>query len=449
MSQDDLPTRLMEATRAGEPWPKKLEKELWRTRPGQLLHLFRQLRVRQEVFRPEGQPSLPRLDDLATHSRLRYRHKPSNSPVTLPRLLYLLRAQWDYLISLYTPESQERLTHVWQVQLCPITLRKRMMRYLGLTFLPPPHQAEFPEEWIDLNQLNVLSLGFRPHQARDGQILDMLDIKIHGVDLDVESGQATLVPRTSHYFNFCPFPGADRRIVDASNLTVIRGGLDLHRAMEWAAVTGSGVQDEPNFPRIYLGFQWIDDVDMEPTTDLKVEGFRRLDSYVRAGRPKEWPACPLLVKLRERLDSRPRPSWSHYESQLGDQDARFALLATLGAATVEVDGLQCVPLEFFSVYSDQRPVRRAMRRLARMEAPLLKRMALRGDPVCQDGTFVGVDGRVEAQPQLARVQVLKVPDRESWAGSTGPIEWDFRTVSSWCADYFREPGCSDKAAGVE
>src|SRR5947209_7274365 len=209
MLVDDLPSRLMESCVSGRPWPAQLERVLARTRPGQLLRLFRQLKVRGQVFCPEG---LPRLEDLANRSRPGRRRAPGKGPVTLPRLLYLLRAQWDHLLGEISPGARDRLDHVWQVQLCPTTLRKRMARFLGVTFLPGRRLEAFPdgEELTELHHLNVLSLGFRRHQPREGEAeLDMLDVKVHGVRVDPESGQASLVPRYARHFNYAPFPGAD------------------------------------------------------------------------------------------------------------------------------------------------------------------------------------------------------------------------------------------------
>lgn len=435
---DDLPNRLMECGLSGQPWPAQIERTLARTRPGNLLRLFRQLGLRNEMIAPEG---LPLLDDLADQARpgRSHGHKPS---VSLPRLLFMLRAQWAHLTSAFSLQTKDKLDHVWQVQACPIGIRKRMTRLVGLTFLPGRRRESFPdgEEFVPLRFLNVLSLGFRRHRNwPDNLLLDMLDIKVHRMAVDPDSGQVSLVPLYARYFNYAPFQAAEKTIVEADNYSVIRSGLDLHRAMEWSAVTGSSIRDEPEFPRLYLGFAKADDIELEVTTDLKITAWRYIQDYVKAGKPEVWEPCQDLASVRDKLGDRLRPTWADYERILGKSDAEFVLCSVLDAETVLHEGLTLRPLEFFHHCSPQFPVRKSIKIYARMASHLMRRDTLKGVATFDDGgRFTGVDGVIEPMPRFARLQILRAPDRSYWAGSTGPVEWDLRSVPEVSRNRFRE-----------
>ncbi len=415
---------------AGEPWPAEICARLSQCPPARQRAILHALRVRTLLRAPFAQaanlhPHAADLNDLL--------HQPArqNLATKIRELIILLQWQFQYLIHQATEQNRRQLWHTFQVQVQPPRLRQRMGRFLGLTFLPGRRRHAFVpgEQFVPLSFLRALTLTVRPHRLANGQVIDMFDVKLHLLQLDVESG-ALLVggPGTvlAKYFSFTPARHPGRQTLSLDNVAVLEGALALHEAMEQAAIDGVGAQTAPVFPEVFLGFRARDEMAVEYSEALQRQILRQTDAWCRRGRPTSWPELPGLTELNGSLGRPPR-SWPEMVAQVGEPTGKFLQEQAWDQSIVEQGGLVLVPAGLFEPYSAQRPVRRAWQTFAHLPPHLMGR------------EVTAAAGERRLDDNLARAQVIwrhhlcrgGCPPEQSRPGLPGPtdnIDYDFTSV---------------------
>jgi len=291
---------------AGEPWPVEICDRLGQLPSGVLRDTLRLLKIRTRVRRPflEAANLDPAAEtDLHVLLRQQLRRNGAKPATTITYVNMLLKWQFHFVTQNAADDTRRKLWHTYQVQMQPACLRQRMRRFLGLTFLPGRRLQAFEpgEPFVPLSFPRVLSLAVRPHRLRNGTVIDMFDVKLHLMQLDVESGAVIIGgPSTvmSKYFNFLPSHDPDRLTLAVGNVAVVDGALALHEAMEQVAIDGIGAKAAPVFPDVYLGFGTRDQVGIEYSESLQRRVLRQIDAWFRRGRPTAWPELPGLAELR-------------------------------------------------------------------------------------------------------------------------------------------------------
>jgi hypothetical protein len=372
--------------------------------------------LRQLGFRV-GTPESPN----ALHRAL---HKQENSDIAPGVWLNELWNRFQSWLAPLPPDVKLRLSHIYQVFLQPAILQQRSQRFVGLTWLPPQRLGKFPEDgWIDVRELRLLSLSYRPHREEGQSLETMLDLKLHKLQIDPESLQVFVGGPRTIYARYFSWPlGAWPRGVPVQDDELIRAGLTVHRAIEMASVAMHHIEREVRFPEIYLAFlPYRHDELFEPTVALETAIVFELDRWLLAGRPKFWPAFMprgsenadrVMVPLQKKI-AEPCKTWgdvcrqlkdyqNDYRDPYSDGDSRHLLLNYWYAQMREHQGLHLMPLKYFRPDGSNRLFRRSVKIFAYMPLDL-----------------VGAD--VEA----AQVLGAKTGGLAGQAGNTG---WDFRTA---------------------
>lgn len=266
----------------------------------------------------------------------------------------------------------------------------------------------------------------------------MFDVKLHALDLDIESGAIMvggLTTLMAKHFNFAPSRDPDRLTLPLDNVAVVEGALALHEAMEQAAIDGVGTQTAPVFPDVYLGFRARDELSIEYSEALQRRVLRQTDAWFRRGRPTSWPALPGLAEVNGSLQ-RPSRSWAEMVAHVGDSTGRFLLEQAWDLSVVEHARLFLVPAEYFEPYSAQRPVRRALRAFAQFPSHLMGH-----DVIAADGERVVDDNLARAQVVLRHSHVCGNSCRNQHAmtgltGSQDGFDFDFTSAPRGLERFF-------------
>jgi len=434
----------------GEPWPAETCDRLGQLWPAVLRDLFHALKLRTVLRRPfaEAVNLDPATElDLNKHLRQRFCRYRSRPQEMVSRLTMLLKWQFHHVVQNASEKTRRMLWHVYQVQVQPSILRQRMRRLLGLTFLPGRRLSSFApgEQFVPLNSPRVLTLAVRPHRLRSGKIIDALDLKLHALHLDVESGVAMVGGPTTlmaKHFNFATSRQPDRLTQSVDNVAVVEGALALHEAMEQAAIDGVGAQAAPAFPDIYLGFRARDEIAIEYSDSLQRRVLRHADAWLRRGRPNSWPQLPGLVDLNGSL-RRPPSSWTDMTAYVGESTSKFLLEQAWDQSIVEHEGLFLVPADNFEPYSPQRPVRCAARAFAHFPPHLMGR-----DTIVADGERVMDDTLARAQVILRHGNCAGSRRVEQaiagLQGSVEGVDFDFTSAPRGLEPFFA-PAASESA----
>jgi hypothetical protein len=445
---------ILEATRRGEPWPANTEKTFEHLRPAIILGVLRDLGVRHKLANSPTQ----RLGELLRPRRGR---EPEKSP-NIHQLILNLRSQFAVFTSNYAPAVRQKLEHVYQVQLQPWDLRQRMNRFWGFTLVPGKRLNRFPVAkssepvYVDLDDVTIQTLSVRPHILKGGDKVDMFDAKLFKMTLDPESGLVYVGGVDSNasgmrfsrcllarYFNYSPFPGADSRIFSTSQRPLIDAAMATHRVMESATVQGACAQDFPEFPRVYLAFSEEDAVDFEESPGLCYVAYRAVDRWFRQGWPNQWLRFEQFTNTLRNMKRKLRylgRSWVDVARQLGPDDAKLLLLNVWDCGREEHEGLSLVPLDFFNLYSEQRPVRKAIKAFARLDARVLGREVTS----IHEATITDTHGNQLTRPVvqnemdlgLARPQVIRGGAR-SMTRTVDGFDYDFTSVPTNLEKFFQ------------
>jgi hypothetical protein len=277
----------------------------------------------------------------------------------------------------------------------------------------------------------------------------MCDLKLHALQLDVESGavvvggSGTLMAR---FFNYAPMARPDRLGIGVGNVAVVDGGLALHQSMEETVVNGADVQAAPIFPRVYLGFRARDEVAVEYSASLQRHVLRQLDAWFRRGRPTTWDDLPALAELNGSL-CRPARTWQDLVVQVGDPTCQFLQEQAWDQSIVVHEGLFLIPNDFFESYSPQRPVRRSLRAFAHFAPHLMGREVTQSD-----------GGRI-VDDHLARPQVITRRGHsngsrrreQAMAGLSGSVDgydYDFTAAPAGLENFFAPAEVAEEPPGT-
>lgn len=434
---------LAQSLEAGEPWPAEACQSLSQYPSAQVHEVFRTLKVRTCLRRSFAEAALDRAIVLDLHELLRQqlrRRRRTKPLMSVNQLTALLEWQFRHVTQNASDETCRMLRHIYQVRLQPHILRRRLQKFFGLSFLPGRRLDAFPdrEQFVPLSFPRALTLAVRPHRLANGAVIDMFDLKLHTLQLDVESGAAVVGGRgtlMAKFFNYPPITRPDRLGIGIDNVAVLDGGLSLHRMLEDAAVNGSGAQTAPTFPRVYLGFRTRDEVAIEYSEALQRHVLRQVDAWFRRGRPAAWQDLPALAETSIALYG-PARNWQDLIAQVGEQTCKFLQEQAWDQSIVFHEGLFLVRHDFFEPYSPQRPVRRSSQAFAQFAPHLMGREVIQPD------------GERIVDDHLARAQVIlrcrhgssgRGPHDQAMAGligSTDGYDYDFTSAPAGLEHYF-------------
>lgn len=416
-----------------KPWGGEIEDVFARMRPAKAAEVIRRLGLRMKLYNPPAGfgTRVPDLNEVLRLAQGRGRYSLPFRPVDL---LLALRRQFMHLIGGWSEDSRRRMWHIYHIHLIPSAVRIRAARFFVMSFVPGRHRAVFGQgtEYIDLSSIVPVILSLRRHRLPDGRMVDMFDVRLYQADVDpdsrivtyggsgVEAGKPFSRCTMARHFNFTPFEGADRRILDSRNTPVYDAALAAFEAMEEVVVGGQAAQPAPEFPKTFVAFTGDPDWDFEITPVLESVAYRRIDRALRKG---ETDTYPFLSKLKlERWRS-----WKDIEKQLTEEEAEFLLKSVwVGEEKPLPDGLKLHPLDLFSEYSSQQPVRRALRVVVEMPDYFKGRKIMLPD------------GTIATDQCLARCQVIRRPDPTAMTGAVGGVEYDFSSVPIGQESFFAD-----------
>jgi len=415
-----LVDELREFVVAGRPWPRSVEDRFAQMRPAKLAEIIRKLNLRMKLYNPASRFGA-KVPDFGEVLRLAQSRKYA-LPFRPVDILLELRRQYQHLIGCWSENSRRRMWHIYNIHLVPASIRVRAGKFLVMTFVPGRHRLAFEQgtEYLDVSGVIPLTLSLRKHCLPDGRTVDMFDVRLHQAHVDpesrivsyggsgIEGGKPYSRCTLARYFNFTPFEGADRRILDSRNTAVYDAALACYEALEETIVGGIAAQPVPEFPKIYLGFTGDPDWDFERTAALEELAYRRIDRALRRGETESYPFLDKLKMVR---------GWKEVEARLTEEEVNFLLLSVwVGEERVLPDGLKIHPLDLFSVYSGQQPVRKALRVLAEFPDYFKGRKVMLPD------------GTIAIDHCLARCQVIRLPHPSALVGSVDGVEYDFSSV---------------------
>jgi hypothetical protein len=460
---------LAAATKAGNPWPSATQELFTALRPGKILGLFRQFRLRTQLYiRDQNLGIAGKLPDLEQLLRQQQPHNGRLLHPELPpaRLVQSLRCQFGLFLSEFDDLAIcRRLEHIYQVQAQPSSVRTRMGRYYAVTFMPAEGQfrvenvskagREIPMAILPLEDLRTLVLLTRSHQLKCGRVIEMFDVRSFKTELDAASGMVRVGGENDEgysrcclakYFNYTPMQDNDGRLLEPTDGSIIAAALALHRGIERVILRGATSVPYPDFPSIYLGFDAEDSIDFEVTPSLEENAYYAVLDWFRSGkRIPNWLGLNRYPTLQRQLCNKLRyagRSWPDVARQLGDEDARLLLMQVWLGSELSYNGLHLMPLEFFKGYSEQKPVEKAKAVFAQLAIRQLGRDELEvKQEVLQDASGTELR-KVQVVPRLdktmAKVQVM----RRSWGAAPkdveGPYDFDFTTVPTGLEQEFRE-----------
>jgi hypothetical protein len=171
-----------------------------------------------------------------------------------------LRHQIDVLGTNLGEEAARKVKQVYQIQLCPESLRREMSRFLAIRV----GAEETDKQFIPLHEVRVYSLHHDRGQLGQKADADLFRIKCHGVQVLPGAGlmigglykDVTGLPVSMTYrsrvVNLYPRYTTDTRVCDTNDLLDI--GLGLHEELELGAASGNAGAMMPLFPKVWAGF---------------------------------------------------------------------------------------------------------------------------------------------------------------------------------------------------
>lgn len=236
-------------------------------------------RLRNELIRPSqdwllllqelGKPNLQyRLSSQVELSRKRQTVALEGH---LHRLLFELRRQWrSFIEPLKGRRLYTHLLHAYQVQACPPQIVDAAQRYAAITFVVHYHKNSIPAtagELIDISRVKMHSLEF----VTGGGRIPIPVMRESTLSVSA-GGQFELHPECGWNL-LLPFGRVQPGRNDLENplpimlVQTIDNAIDMHDAIELAAISQVRVDSEIVFPRVYVELGQDTSVDLPVSLD--------------------------------------------------------------------------------------------------------------------------------------------------------------------------------------
>lgn len=350
------------------------------------------------------------------------------------QILAGLRQQMIKHTSMMSDGLRLRLRYLYQLQMVPPTLRKRMGKYVGLSFLPGTGKLYFPKHGFwDIDRIRCVTINTRTDRrdVSNNNSRDYFDLRVHLMQVDHTTGLSRIggtevIDNQPYYLTkmsriFSLEPKHLPYLVPPTEDALIATGVAIHEDLEMAAADDYIGQTRPIFPEIWVGFSPDDSIPLHITNGLRRDTLNSILEWLYHGCRRE--DCTVngsywseqICKKLQNCDYDNLISWSDVEQILGEEDSKSMLGWSQARMMTEYDGLMFLPSAFFepSIFKSTKRVCVKMDRLMGREVP------------CQDGYR-------DIEPSWAGVQVIRIPEEDVLSGEVGSLLYSFGEQEQDC-----------------